>query len=97
MRRLVCLALALALAAAAAVGCGRDKKYDYSYTYLKAQISQDQLLQDERTLEHQSGVKRVTSKHNMDGSGTIEFAVDAAHRMETQQKMSALGYVRGEH
>ena len=90
---LVAIALVVALGT---VGCRREK-FASAYTYNKDQISQEQLLQDEQTLGRMGGVTRVTSRHNLDGSATLEVAVDEAHHMDVQRKLSSMGYIRGEH
>ena len=70
---------------------------DYVYTYHKEQISQDQLLRDEETLHRMSGVLRVTSTHNPDGSATLEVEVKEGQQVFIQQKLSAMNYRRGQH
>jgi len=90
------LALALvAITALLSAGCMR--RPDYAFSYHKAQTSQDQLLRDQEQLRKTRGVKRVTTKHDQDGSATIEVAVAEGYDIEIQKKLSSMGYQRGQH
>ncbi len=88
--------LVLCLITLAGFAC-RKSPPDSSYAFHKDHISQEQLLQDERTMENTRGVTRVTTTHHHDGAATLEVVVEEEDRMAVQQKLSAMGYVRGKH
>lgn len=90
--------LALALVAVLALlSAGCMRRPDTAFSYHKAQTSQDQLLRDQEQLRKVRGVKRVTAKHDQDGSATIEVQVAEGYDLEIQKKLSAMGYQRGQH
>jgi len=90
-RPLVACAAVIGLALSA---CGAR---NYSYQFHKPAVSQDQLLRDEEDLRKTGGVERVHSIHHLDGSGTLDLAVDENERVRVQQKLSQMGYIRGQH
>jgi len=87
--------LATALAVFALVGCAVDRHY--RYTYHKAQVSQDQLLRDQAALKDTPGVINTFSKPHHDGSGSIEVETTERREIEIQQRLTEMGYTRGEH
>ncbi len=90
------IVLALVILASSAAGCRRSEP-DLGYSYHKGEISQEMLLQDEATLRRTPGITRVIATHHSDGSADLDIAVDNDHTMAVQQKLSAMGYVKGRH
>ena len=87
--------LATILALVALAGCAIDRHY--RYTFHKAQVSQDQLLRDQATLKGAPGVVQVFSMPHHDGSGSIEVETTERREIEIQQRLTEMGYTRGEH
>jgi hypothetical protein len=86
--------LALLVAAAALLGC---VERHYRFTFHKAQVSQEQLLRDQASLRKATGVVEVFATPEHDGGGSIEVETTEGHDIDIQQRLSAMGYVRGQH
>jgi len=85
------------IACATLVTAGCRERPNYAYSYHKSETSQEQLLRDQQTLRKTSGVVRVVTTHHQDGSATIEVEAEDGHDVAVQQKLSAMGYQRGQH
>lgn len=85
------------LIACFALGCrSRSGEENYDYTFFKRDISQSQLLQDEEEIRRTAGVVRVYSFQSQ-GNGELKVEVDDKHHLLVQQKLSDMGYSKGQH
>lgn len=80
------------LAALTGAGCRQRNAPQVTYTFHKANVSDQQLNDDERALRDTSGVANVIS-HNNDKSGaTLEVYLDTDNQGPGRDKAAALGY-----
>lgn len=87
--------LAILIALIALFGCGVAR--NYRFTFHKAHVSQDQLLRDQASLREVSGVLAVFATPHQDGSGSIEVETKDGEDIEVQQRLTTMGYTRGQH
>lgn len=90
MRMVTQVALIAATTLMSLTGCGSDRAV--SYTYVKANMSQQLLLDDEHRLKNTSGVKQVIPKIDDKNTGRIEIMVDEENKAPGLRLLQDLGY-----
>jgi len=90
MRMVAQVALIAATTLMSLTSCGSDRAV--SYTYVKANMSQQLLLDDEHRLKNTSGVKQVIPKIDDKNTGRIEIIVDETNKAPGLRLLQDLGY-----